>query len=52
MFGCNYRIYDNNEEQWCSISFAEFEDAENHVIHELEDADLERYSIYEKICGQ
>lgn len=49
---CDYRIYDNFEEQWYSISFADFEDAENHVISELGDVDLERYSIYERICGQ
>lgn len=49
---CNYRIYDNEDEQFLSDSFAEFEDAENYVMNELEDPDMERYTIYERISGR
>ena len=52
MFDCNYRIYDNYEEKWDSISFTDYEDAEDRVIYVLQDADFERYSIYKRICGQ
>ena len=52
MFDCDYRIYDNYEEKWYIISFADYEDAEDHVIFVLEDADLERYSIYKRMGGQ
>lgn len=48
----DYKIYDNNSEEWLGISFAEFEDAEDHVIYVLQDADMERYSIYKLICGK
>ena len=48
----NYKIYDNDNEEWQGISFADFEDAEDHVIYVLQDADMERYSIYKLICGK
>lgn len=48
---CNFRIYDNYEEEWKSINFADYDDAENYVTNELCDADFERYSIYELISG-
>lgn len=48
---CNYRIYDNENEEWLDISFEDFKDAEEHVIYLLQDADFERYSLYERICG-
>lgn len=47
----DYRIYDNYEEEWESVSFADFEEAEDYVTYVLMDADFERYSIYKKICG-
>ena len=47
----DYKIYDNWDEKWLGINFAEFEDAENHVTDELGDVDFERYSIYQLISG-
>lgn len=47
-----YRIYDNENEEWEGISFVDYEDAEDHVIYVLGDADCERYSIYQLISGQ
>jgi len=47
----NIRIYDNYEEQWLETKFEEFDEAEAYVTGELEDADYERYSIYELLSG-
>lgn len=47
----DYKIYDNWDEKWIGVSFAEFEDAENYVTDELGDVDFERYSVYQLISG-
>ena len=48
---CNNRIYDNEEKQWLCVSFADYDDAEDYVTNILMDADFERYSIYQRMCG-
>lgn len=48
---CDYRIYDNEEEQWLGVSFADYDDAEDYVTNVLMDADFEIYSIYQRMCG-
>lgn len=45
---CKYYIYDNENECFLSISFADFEDAERYMMKL--DAEYERYDIYEKIA--
>lgn len=37
---CDYKIYDNDNKEWLGISFAEFEDAKDHVVYMLQDADM------------
>lgn len=49
---CDYKIYDNENDEFIGISFADYEDAEDHVIYVLQDADFERYSIYHRLCGK
>lgn len=52
MDNCTYKIYDNENEEWTGVGFADFEDAEYYVMHDLGDADMEIYSIYNLICGR
>ena len=47
--GCNYKIYNNETEEWYAVSFSNLEAAEIHIMREL-DSDFDKYSIYEKIC--
>lgn len=49
---CNYMIYDNKDEEWFNVSFAEYSDVEKYVMDDLGDTDFERYSIYERISGK
>lgn len=48
-----YYIYDNIEEEFLSVAFAEFEDAEREMLHHMKRSEANgmeaSFDIYEKI---